>query len=1585
MMLSSPENHSKRDLTSGQKVTYKAGLAGYFKKARGSYTFFVAFSSIGRILRMNQALRQVVGARPELANGRFFPFHLVPREGRAALTAAIRHLKNHYDATLARVPIRGTNGDALQVEWRIRVVRGDDGRIRQFLAVGIEITERERQEKLQATRNHILESVSGQTMASLQEMLVDHILEIWPDHPVALLMLDASQGILHPLASRDLPDFFMAVLEGLVIGPGVGCSADAAFHGTRVVAEDIESHPNWHSYRDLAERARLRACWSEPIVTSDGQVLGTLSVYARRPERPTDGDLQILHEVATLASLLHERKQFEMQLALRNAAMEAAANAIAITDHRGVIEWVNGAFSALTGYSSEEVQGQPIAILKSPGQDQATHQSIWDTIQNGQAWKGELVNRRKDGSEYIEEQTITPVRGEDGSICHYITIKQDVSERKASEARLRKLSQAVEQAPSSVVITNASGEIEFVNPNFIKMTGYTAEEVLGKKPQFLQSDLTSPHLVNELWETILSGNIWRGELPCWKKDGQPYWEKLAISPVFDQHGAISHFAVNAEDVTTARQFEEARQRLLLALDQTTDATAILELDGSVNYANPAFHRALDLNDRSVIGESIITLLASLVAPVDLTGMISRVREGTTWKGRHCFQAADGENRTLDGTLSPVRGTDGAISGLVLVFRDVTREIEQGHQLLQAQMMDSLGALAGGVAHDFNNMLTVILTCTEMIELQLEPDSPIRSKLELIYQVIQQARGLNRQILSFSRRSEEKRIPFDLSEVAREVVRLLNSTVSKNIHLQVEIAPSIWLAGDPVKAHQVLLNLAINASQAIGDKPGQMTLSLRERVLEETDGMPLAPGRYAELHVQDSGSGMDPQTLERIFQPFFTTKKAGGGTGLGLAVVQGVVHASGGHIRVESTPGRGSSFWVYFPSGVEEVIKPSPSERPEVCGSEKILFVDDEDIITALAKQGLEGLGYQVVAKTSPVDALEVFRAQPGAFDLLVTDLELPTYSGAELTRRMRLIRPGMPAVLVTGTLKNRVTIPSLSVTFDEILEKPLMAKDLGAAIRRVLDTRRHESYPEPASLPNEDGQPWILLAEDSKVTRKLLKAWITMAGYQVMEAKDGQEAWERFVAAQGRTPFRMVLTDIVMPRMDGLELVERIRKVDPDIPVVITSSVGDAQVGNRAQYLHANELLVKPFTAEVLLATLARLFGSQISRTQQEQLKATAPAVGQVQKVMTAILEKDLPIFSICEPLTEAGGDVFRCLGHPGGEARLVLADVAGHSVLSSYAVASLLGMLATSAPECGGLRDLFRQANEHINTGPFPDIPIALLAADWDPRTGRLHVVNGDVPNGIWYRKGLGRTEPIALKGTPLGLFDKIRVQERVLVLEPGDRVLFGTDGFFDIRSAEGTFFRDQVPSQWQRATGVSMEQALEAMCGAARHHGDNRILDDLLVVGLEQPPWSPGPHGLVRVLPSQATSVDQAELAVDQLLAQHPRWRDLSRSRRFDLTLCLHEALNNALEHGNGGVPDKRIALLFHLTETAAGVRVVDEGPGFDLDAFMLPEAMDSERRRGVSILRQLTRGLRMCGGELGFYFDLEEADHGLDVCSV
>lgn len=1030
--------------------------------------------------------------------------------------------------------------------------------------------------------------------------------------------------------------------------------------------------------------------------------------------------------------------------------------------------------------------------------------------------------------------------------------------------------------------------------------------------------------------------------------------------------------------------QEHLRKLSTAMNQSAEAIAILGLEKQVIFANPAFYQILGLAPEAPLTLDFAVLLGGFGGDPVLRDALDGALQGLAWKGRVVALGAADTRVQLEGSISPVRDEAGTICTLVAVLRDVTREAQMDRHLRQVEKMDALGAMASGLVHDFNNILMAIVTTTELIEWQLDEGSPVHAKLEIIHQAARRAQELNRQILSFSRKADETRIAFDLSGVAREAAAMLGSTLPAHTSFETDIAPSVWVTGDPGQFHQVIVNLVINAGHAMEERGGELTLGVAEIEVREGSEYRVPPGqgegRFALITVGDTGCGMSAETQEKVFEPFFTTRPDGEGTGLGLSVVHSIVAKHGGTIQVSSEPGAGTQFRVFVPSTIRKAVPVSGGSSEALGGTEHILFVDDDDIVAALAKQGLLALGYQVTAKTSVWDALEVFQARPEKFDLLVTSLDMPHLSGTELARRLRQIRPDLPAILLTGVFAVPETAPRSS-NRDETLAKPLATRDLARAIRRVVAGRRLQApggRSAPAPQSPEGPQPMILLAEDSSVTRGLLRSWLAKSGFRVREARDGQEAWELFCAEEDPSVFSMLLTDLDMPRMDGLELVRRIRGRDPEIPVLVLTASEDMGSLKEALHLHVNEFLIKPFDSNGLRDHVQRLAARRRVGMEAHHHAATAQAVRLAQRTMEAVPEKDLPICSICEPLTDAGGDVFRCLRRPDGSVVLVLADVAGHSVTSSYAVAAFLGMLATFVQDWWGLAGLFHRLNQNIQTGPFPEHPVAVLAAHWDPRSGRLHVMNAGIPYGIWHRPALGRTQAITLKGAPLGLFDRPILKEKVLVLEPGDRVVFGTDGLFDIPSPDQGFFRDQVPAFWARAVDLPLDQAMGALCAAARNHGHGRFPDDVLAVGLEQPAWLQDPHELLCAFPAEAASVERADMALTELLAGHPRWRDLDASSRFDLMLALHEALTNAIEHGNGGDAGKRVALAIRLADSGVAVRVVDEGPGFDLASCQPPEAGAADRGRGVPILRATTRGLRMRGGELKFQFDRRGAVH-------
>jgi signal transduction histidine kinase/CheY-like chemotaxis protein len=406
------------------------------------------------------------------------------------------------------------------------------------------------------------------------------------------------------------------------------------------------------------------------------------------------------------------------------------------------------------------------------------------------------------------------------------------------------------------------------------------------------------------------------------------------------------------------------------------------------------------------------------------------------------------------------------NGTFLGYRGVGRDIserkraDRERQRLEAQLrqmhkMEALGTLAGGIAHDFNNLLAAIFGNVERARQDAGAQSPVQHSLAEIATAAERARDLVRQILTFSRHQPFERRVLSLGDVVQDAVKLLRAGLPMGVELVVNLAPDAPnVLADRVQLHQVLMNLGANAWQAMAGRQGRIEIALAGVTVEASVGGP-PPGRYARLSVVDSGMGMDAATRERIFDPFFTTKPAGEGTGLGLAVVDGIVQGHGGVIKVESHPGQGSAFHLYFPAAegsAESAATPSPT-APRAGSGQRILFLDDEKALVLIAKAMLERLGYQVHGFTVAEQALAAFKADAAAFDLLVTDYNMPGASGLDVAREMRRLRPDLPVALASGFVTDELRAQALALGIRELIYKPQTIEELAAAVARALASR----------------------------------------------------------------------------------------------------------------------------------------------------------------------------------------------------------------------------------------------------------------------------------------------------------------------------------------------------------------------------------------------------------------------------------------------------------------------------------------------------------------------------------------------------
>ena len=373
-------------------------------------------------------------------------------------------------------------------------------------------------------------------------------------------------------------------------------------------------------------------------------------------------------------------------------------------------------------------------------------------------------------------------------------------------------------------------------------------------------------------------------------------------------------------------------------------------------------------------------------------------------------------------------------------------------------MESIGTMAGGIAHDFNNILAIIVGNTEMAIKDVPEWNQGRQNLEEVIKASLRARDMVKQILAFSRQTEVEQKPMRIRPIVEDSLRLIRSTTPTTIEIREDYSVrSDTVHGDPTQISQVLLNLCTNATHAMREKGGVLDVSLRNTEFDQNTAalhQDLTAGKFVVLAVSDSGHGMEPEIAERVFDPYFTTKEVGEGSGMGLSVVHGIVKDHGGAVRVESEPGKGSSFEVFLPVQVRDVEPASEPLDPLPTGSEHILFVDDEQALADLGKRMLQHLGYQVTARTSCIEALESFKAQPDKYDLLVTDMTMPNMTGKDLSQELLRIRPGYPIVLCTGFSEMITEDSAKQMGIKAFVMKPLVMREIAETVRRILDQEK---------------------------------------------------------------------------------------------------------------------------------------------------------------------------------------------------------------------------------------------------------------------------------------------------------------------------------------------------------------------------------------------------------------------------------------------------------------------------------------------------------------------------------------------------
>jgi PAS domain S-box-containing protein len=510
---------------------------------------------------------------------------------------------------------------------------------------------------------------------------------------------------------------------------------------------------------------------------------------------------------------------------------------------------------------------------------------------------------------------------------------------------------------------------------------------------------------------------------------------------------------NVKRERTEIALRRERDRNQTLIESSPAFIITMHLDGRVIMMNKALLGAIGRSREDVIGKDFLTQFvppdAHEIQKAALQGLIAQEAAVCDYP----IQTLDGQRLLVEWHGVVVPEMDREPAYLLLVGLDVTERKTLQLQLQQAQKMEAIGTLAGGIAHDFNNILAGIMGYTDLSLMLLPEDSDVREKLNEVKKAANRARDLVSQILTFSRQGTQERLPVQVQPLVKEALKLLRSSLPANIEIRSTIASPGSVLADPSQIHQIIMNLCTNAFHAMEKQGGVLEVSLGDDVVGEGTAGPgseLAPGAYLLLTVRDTGGGISSEIRQRIFDPYFTTKKKGKGTGLGLAVVHGIVDTCGGRITVDSRIGEGTTIHIWLPRLKGRPQPAQASAEPMRKGRERILLVDDEPQLAKLGQEMLTKLGYQVTIHTSSHDALAVFKSDPKAFDLVITDLNMPKMSGKELTDAILALHPQMPVIMCTGfsELVTDQTPDQLGVR--ALLMKPVHMHEMAQTIREVL-------------------------------------------------------------------------------------------------------------------------------------------------------------------------------------------------------------------------------------------------------------------------------------------------------------------------------------------------------------------------------------------------------------------------------------------------------------------------------------------------------------------------------------------------------